>query len=613
MNTFFPHIQLKSSLILALRLVSLFLVFGYYNNLFGQNALQGFHYQTVLRNADNQPIVGQILHIKIYIQGDQESQQIYYEEVHEVKTDHQGLINLHIGTGFEKKGFLSNIPWASSPLWLKLELAKKIEKTPTVISLNQIYAVPFAFHADRTGRIEDSELELLEKNQSIYWTTSGNSGTKSEVHFLGTEDTTDLYFKIGNTAKMVSRANGQTLIIAKQSGNQNVREDYPLTIEGSNQGVYIQVNGSRSNATNFITFEDTKGFQGAIEGQTLDELRDDWEYKFELNVYDLQIASISLQLAAGIVEAPALLSTGFASAGGAATLIIVAEASARLAATIINRKKYKKEIEGEVGVTYSSGSADYAEWLPRQEAETNMSFGEIVGIKGGKISLNTTGASHIRVISKNPGVLGNTPPDGQEKDYEKVAFMGQVPVKVVGKVNVGDFIIPSGNHDGYGIAVAPNQMKAGDYARILGVAWEASKDPYFNYINVAIGINSNQLSKKIEQLEQKANAVRAYLNGQQSSLVLSVDSLLQTQQTTFYKKFSDEEYDAIIEQKQLEIKQMINQVKENLLANGTTFDEEPQLKSLFDDPIAYLKQLRRDPRFVSYWAAVDRRRLSQNR
>jgi hypothetical protein len=58
---------------------------------------------------------------------------------------------------------------------------------------------------------------------------------------------------------------------------------------------------------------------------------------------------------------------------------------------------------------------------------------------------------------------------------------------------------------------------------------------------------------------------------------------------------------------------MINQVKENLLANGTTFDEEPQLKSLFDDPIAYLKQLRRDPRFVSYWAAFDRRRLSQNR
>ena len=57
------------------------------------------------------------------------------------------------------------------------------------------------------------------------------------------------------------------------------------------------------------------------------------------------------------------------------------------------------------------------------------------------------------MVSTNPGVLGNMPDDNELWKYEKVAFMGQVPTMVRGVVN-GDFIIPSGLHDGTGIGVS---------------------------------------------------------------------------------------------------------------------------------------------------------------
>jgi hypothetical protein len=41
------------------------------------------------------------------------------------------------------------------------------------------------------------------------------------------------------------------------------------------------------------------------------------------------------------------------------------------------------------------------------------------------------------VISHNPAVLGGLPQDGKEEDYEMVAFMGQVPTRVVGDVAPG--------------------------------------------------------------------------------------------------------------------------------------------------------------------------------
>lgn len=159
-------------------------------------------------------------------------------------------------------------------------------------------------------------------------------------------------------------------------------------------------------------------------------------------------------------------------------------------------KAAEMELEANIkseGITYGSKGADYAEWLPRLIVEDNLELGQVVGVFGGKISLNTENADQILVISSKPIVLGNMPDVDKEDFYEKVAFMGQVPTWVTGGVHVGDYILCSGRNDGAGIAVSPSKLKVEDIPRIVGKAWSSSSNSTLSLINVAIGLNRNDL------------------------------------------------------------------------------------------------------------------------
>lgn len=100
------------------------------------------------------------------------------------------------------------------------------------------------------------------------------------------------------------------------------------------------------------------------------------------------------------------------------------------------------------GIVYGSKGADYAEWLEKENPNDTFVYGEVVGVKGGRISKNTVEADQVMSISMNPIVLGNMPTELDAGNYEKVGFLGQVPVLVVGKVKVGDYVVASGNNGG---------------------------------------------------------------------------------------------------------------------------------------------------------------------
>lgn len=173
------------------------------------------------------------------------------------------------------------------------------------------------------------------------------------------------------------------------------------------------------------------------------------------------------------------------------------------------------------GIVYGSKSADYAEWLEKENPEQDFVYGEVVGVKGGKISRNTTDADQVMSISMNPIVLGNMPSDIESGKYEKVGFLGQVPVLVVGKVKVGDYVVASGNNDGYAIAKSADQITVDDLKNIIGRAWEASNTYGRAMINVSVGLKTNEwveifrkqderlsdLEYRIEKLEQLQNQV----------------------------------------------------------------------------------------------------------
>jgi hypothetical protein len=217
------------------------------------------------------------------------------------------------------------------------------------------------------------------------------------------------------------------------------------------------------------------------------------------------------------------------------SVIAVADASANLGMSVDGKEDavtlknswYDNHV-ANLGVTYESGSADYAEWLPKLESSEKFEASDIVGVKHGRITKNTDGADQLMVISTKPIVLGNMPEKGKEKNYEKVAFLGQVPVRVIGKVSLGDYIIPSGGKNGFGVAVPPEYMTTSDFKRVVGVAWSSGdeKAPY-SIVNVAVGMNHHitagviqQQAKEIENLKTVVLESEKRLNNIDKALTL---------------------------------------------------------------------------------------------
>ncbi|MCY7352733.1 MAG: hypothetical protein LH606_19085 [Cytophagaceae bacterium] len=420
-----------------------------------------------------------------------------------------------------------------------------------------------------------------------------------------------------------SNLNGQVTINAPLNGSDNSDASYPLRVKGSNQGVVIEVTGSRSNDNNFVTFRDATQIWGRIEGETVTELEASSEYKTQVALYVLEGVATLADIAGLGVEGVAIAATliGIPAAVG-----IAAQALAvviRAAALVTEAVTWSNNVHDNVGVSYASGNGDYAEWLERGQTEQDMSYGQIVGVRGGKLSLRTDQADHYMAVSKSPIVLGNMPVANREKDFEKVAFMGQVPVRVVGKVAIGDYIIPSGNHDGMGLAVHPAEMKLGDYARIVGVSWQEAKDAPLNLVNVAVGINANDLtskmvamSQKMDSLSQKTDNILAFLQGkaplQTGNAVGGVPSgkvdkgnASAQAQTSLVKTLSDADFDRTIDKLSPQLTQYFGEAKAQLIAKGINPNANPYLAEFFKDPITSVKQLRRDPTMSTQWGRFD--------
>ncbi len=159
----------------------------------------------------------------------------------------------------------------------------------------------------------------------------------------------------------------------------------------------------------------------------------------------------------------------------------------------------------KMGVLYSSGHGDYAEWLEREDHAEELGYGDIVGIRGGKISLSLKDAEQIMVVSKAPIVLGNIPEPGKEVYGNNIAFIGQVPVKVIGPVKTGDYIVANPETPGYGIAVSETELTSQQLAMAVGRSWETKPEQGFKYVNTIVGMHDNAWAGPVRSLQQKVN------------------------------------------------------------------------------------------------------------
>ena len=349
--------------------------------------------------------------------------------------------------------------------------------------------------------------------------TSLDIGTKIPGTIaLITKDIQRLYIDgLGNT----TITGGSTTINEGDIGKFTVTStstglNYAAKIKTSGQnGLEVHCGGTTlDNNTHFVDFfaNDGRGARGSIQGQDFTDLTTDPTYQLNQGLFAANTALSAALIVLGVAAIPAGASPPFPVALAAVTAAIAVAQVVQLAFAIAQYQIQKDAIIGALGVAYTSSAGDYAEYLMRTNPDDKFYPGDIVGVKNGMISKNTDGAESIYSISLAPIVLGNVPPVGKEKLYNKVGFLGQVPVKVSGAVHEGDFILASGLNDGIGIAVAPKDLKPEELPRLVGRAWSSSNFEWVKYITVAVGLNTKTMGDIMATEQSEIDVLRAQLD-----------------------------------------------------------------------------------------------------
>ena len=241
------------------------------------------------------------------------------------------------------------------------------------------------------------------------------------------------------------------------------------------------VNNSLNNSNEYVRFEDKEGRRmGTIQAENLSEWRD---RTFLNDVY-------MLDLIASFVGVDPLQA------------IIGANAAA-------SNFLYQYNI---LGVSYASGNGDYAEWLEREDHLEYLTAGDIVAVKGAKITKDLKDLEQVMVVSHKPIVLGNIPEEGKSHLGNNVAFMGQVPVKVIGPVSSGDYIVAHGEISGYGKAINPKKMVAENFRFAVGRSWDTNLNDGPKLINTVIGVHNGDWVNVFKRFESNQKKFEDKLN-----------------------------------------------------------------------------------------------------
>ncbi len=159
-------------------------------------APQKFSYQTVIRNASNQLLVGQTVGIKISILQGSANGIAVYAETHAPQTNANGLANVEIGGGSLLSGNFANINWANGPFFVKTETDPNGGNNYTITNTSQLLSVPYALFSSSSNTANNGVPAggtngqfLTNCNGVATWTTAGQCpGTIASLNCAGTSN-----------------------------------------------------------------------------------------------------------------------------------------------------------------------------------------------------------------------------------------------------------------------------------------------------------------------------------------------------------------------------------------------------------------------------------------
>jgi uncharacterized protein (TIGR02145 family) len=132
---------------------------------------QKFSYQTVIRNASNQLLVGQTVGIKISILQGSANGSAVYAETHSPQTNANGLATLEIGGGTLLSGNFANINWANGPFFVKTETDPNGGNNYTITNTSQLLSVPYALYAAKAP--DQQQLTVSLTGDTLYLQNGG--------------------------------------------------------------------------------------------------------------------------------------------------------------------------------------------------------------------------------------------------------------------------------------------------------------------------------------------------------------------------------------------------------------------------------------------------------
>lgn len=439
------------------------------------------------------------------------------------------------------------------------------------------------------------------------------------------------YLETGFNGMTVKGVNGNHVMTIENLFDTNIADGLEIKLGVSGAAL--------SSSNNFITFSDASGPRGRVEGKLslstllrtavndllgptptvapqtnydplgssdrdqtpppfLDQTDDDALF---LSLLDSDYGMSLMEYTVDLVQSAITFGLNVAGAiGGVAILGDVDDvfwSAGELSISILKLGAFAIFEELNTGIAFESGGADYAEWLEHDNFNEVFLPGEVVGVKGGKISKCYSNADKYMVVSSNPIVIGNMPDSTKIGYSSQIAFIGQAPVLVLGNAEIGDYILPSGNDDGYGLAVAPNEMSTLDYKRIIGVAWsKGNPAKTINLINTAVGINSNDLANTVNEVQSQLNRMQIALNKLDPTFEVSLYDLGNSSNTQQRSYSTTKPLDEIVrnnltersskefQEASQEISELFSEMKYSLEQQGIDLKTIPYLEKVLVNP-----------------------------
>jgi len=152
-------------------LTTFILMSGFAAGVYAQ-APQAFNYQGVVRNAEGEPLENQPFSIRFSILQGSATGTVIYQENQQEFTNGLGLFTLKVGEGVPVSGVFSDIDWASSSHYLKVELNAGGSGF-TDLGATQLLSVPYALYAASSG------------GGSGPWQASGNNISNTNAGGVG--------------------------------------------------------------------------------------------------------------------------------------------------------------------------------------------------------------------------------------------------------------------------------------------------------------------------------------------------------------------------------------------------------------------------------------------